>query len=105
MTVGIYAHKHGLLDTPGWMFKGIKKMAKTHKRIIRRSNQATHPKNPNQSRSRHQALILVVRKLQMLRLLPKRTALNVEASLFVVQPPLLFYNRIRLAKRTTGEGA
>ena len=29
VTVGVYARKHGLLDTPGWRLPGLKKIAKT----------------------------------------------------------------------------
>jgi hypothetical protein len=35
VTVAIYAEKHGLLDTPGWKLPGLKKRAKTQKRLIR----------------------------------------------------------------------
>ena len=35
VTIAIYAEKHGLLDTPGWMLPGLKKRAKTQKRLIR----------------------------------------------------------------------
>ena len=38
--MAIYAAKHGLLDTPGWKLPGLKKIAKTQKRLIRRANQA-----------------------------------------------------------------
>ena len=40
VTVAIYAREHGLLDTPGWKLPGMKKLAKTQKRILRRANQA-----------------------------------------------------------------
>ena len=40
VTVAIYAQEHKLLNTPGWMLPGMKKMAKTQKRLIRRANQA-----------------------------------------------------------------
>ena len=40
VTVAIYAKKHGLLKTPGWMMKGLRKMAKTEKRLIRIAKQA-----------------------------------------------------------------
>ena len=40
VTVAIYAKDHGLLDTPGWKLPGLKKLAKTQKRIIRAAHQA-----------------------------------------------------------------
>jgi hypothetical protein len=40
VTVAIYAEKHGLLDTPGWKFPQLRKIAKTQKRLVRHSNQA-----------------------------------------------------------------
>jgi len=40
VTVAIYAQKHGLLNTSGWKLPGMKKLAKTQQRIIRRANQA-----------------------------------------------------------------
>ena len=40
VTVAIYADKHKLLDTPGWKLPGLKKRAKTQKRLIRFANQA-----------------------------------------------------------------
>ena len=40
VTVAIYASKHGLLNTKGWKLPGMKKLAKTQKRIIRLANQA-----------------------------------------------------------------
>ena len=38
--VAIHAAKNKLLDTPGWRLPGLKKMAKTQKRLIRLANQA-----------------------------------------------------------------
>ena len=40
VTVAIYAKENDLLDTPGWKLPGMKKIAKTQKRLIRRANQA-----------------------------------------------------------------
>ena len=40
VTIALYAKKHGLLDTVGWQFKGIRQIAKTEKRLMRRANQA-----------------------------------------------------------------
>ena len=40
VTVGIYAEENGLIGKTGWNFPYLKKIAKTHKRIIRRANQA-----------------------------------------------------------------
>ena len=40
VTVAIYASKHALLDTPGWKLPGLKKIAKTQKRLLRVANQA-----------------------------------------------------------------
>lgn len=40
VTVAIYAAKHKLLDTPGWKFPGLKKLAKTQQRLVRHANQA-----------------------------------------------------------------
>ena len=40
VTVAIYAEEQGLLDEPGWKLPGLRKMAKTRKRIIRLANQA-----------------------------------------------------------------
>ena len=40
VTIAIYAQKNKLLNKPGWMFPGLKKLAKTQQRIIRRANQA-----------------------------------------------------------------
>jgi len=40
VTVAIYARENNLLDTPGWKMKGLKKMAKTQKRLIRFAHQA-----------------------------------------------------------------
>ena len=40
VTVAIYARKHGLLDKKGWKLPGLKQLAKTQQRIIRRANQA-----------------------------------------------------------------
>jgi hypothetical protein len=40
VTVGIYARENNLLDTPGWKLPGLKKIAKTQQRLIRRANQA-----------------------------------------------------------------
>lgn len=40
VTVAIYAEKHKLLDTPGWKLPGLKKRAKTQKRLLRVANQA-----------------------------------------------------------------
>ena len=40
VTVAIYAAKNSLLDTPGWKLPGLKKRAKTQKRLIRFANQA-----------------------------------------------------------------
>jgi hypothetical protein len=40
VTVAIYAAKNNLLDTPGWKLPGLKKRAKTQKRLIRFANQA-----------------------------------------------------------------
>ena len=38
--LAICAAKHKLLDTPGWKLPGLKKMAKTQKRLIQSANQA-----------------------------------------------------------------
>ena len=40
VTVAIYASEKGLLDTTGWKLPGLKKRAKTQKRLIRLANQA-----------------------------------------------------------------
>ena len=40
VSLAIYADKHGLLDTPGWKLPGLKKIAKTQKRLVRAANQA-----------------------------------------------------------------
>ena len=40
ITVAIYADKHNLLDTTGWKLPGLRKRAKTQKRLIRAANQA-----------------------------------------------------------------
>jgi hypothetical protein len=40
VTVAIYADKHKLIDTPGWKLPGLRKRAKTQKRLIRFANQA-----------------------------------------------------------------
>ena len=40
VTVAIYADKHKLLNTAGWKLPGLKKRAKTQKRLIRAANQA-----------------------------------------------------------------
>ena len=40
VTVAIYAQKNNLLDTPGWKYSKLKKLAKTQKRIIRQAKQA-----------------------------------------------------------------
>ena len=40
ISVAIYARKHGLLNTVGWKLPGLRKIAKTQKRLIRRANQA-----------------------------------------------------------------
>ena len=40
VSVALYAAKHGLLDTPGWKLPGLRKLAKTQKRMIRTANQA-----------------------------------------------------------------
>ena len=40
VTLAIYARENNLLDTPGWKLKGMKKLAKTQKRIERHANQA-----------------------------------------------------------------
>ena len=40
VSVAIYAVEHGLLDTEGWQLPGIKKIAKTQKRLTRNANQA-----------------------------------------------------------------
>jgi hypothetical protein len=40
VTVAIYARDHNLIDEPGWGFKGLKKMAKTQKNLIRLANKA-----------------------------------------------------------------
>ena len=40
VTVAIYARDNGLLDEPGWKLPGLKKMAKTQKKLIRLANKA-----------------------------------------------------------------
>ena len=40
VTVAIYASDNGLLDTPGWKLPGLKKMAKTQKKLVRLANKA-----------------------------------------------------------------
>ena len=40
VTVAIYADKHQLLNTPGWKLPGLRKYAKTQKRLLRFANQA-----------------------------------------------------------------
>ena len=40
MSVATHAAHKGLLDTPGWKLPGLKKLAKTQKRLIRTANQA-----------------------------------------------------------------
>ena len=40
VTIALYADKHNLLDTPGWKIPGLRKIAKTQKRLIRHANQA-----------------------------------------------------------------
>jgi len=40
VTVTIYAHKNNLLDAKGWKLPGLKKLAKTQKRILRHAKQA-----------------------------------------------------------------
>ena len=40
ISVAIYAHDNKLLDTKGWKLPGLKKMAKTSKRIVRHAKQA-----------------------------------------------------------------
>lgn len=40
VTVAIYARDNGLLDTPGWKLPGLKKMAKTQKKLLHLANKA-----------------------------------------------------------------
>ena len=40
VTVAIYARDNGLLDKPGWKLPGLKKIAKTQKKLIRMANKA-----------------------------------------------------------------
>jgi len=40
VTVAIYARDNGLLDQPGWKLPGLKKIAKTEKKLIRMANKA-----------------------------------------------------------------
>jgi len=40
VTVAIYARDNGLLDEPGWKLPGLKKMAKTQKKLLRLANKA-----------------------------------------------------------------
>jgi len=40
VTVAIYARDNGLLDEPGWKLPGLKKMAKTQKKLLRMANKA-----------------------------------------------------------------
>jgi len=40
VTVAIYASDNGLLDEPGWKLPGLKKIAKTQKKLIRMANDA-----------------------------------------------------------------
>jgi hypothetical protein len=40
VTVAIYARDNGLLNEPGWKLPGLKKMAKTQKKLIRLANKA-----------------------------------------------------------------
>jgi len=40
VTLAIYAHENNLLDTKGWKLSGLKKLAKTQKRILRHAKQA-----------------------------------------------------------------
>jgi len=40
VTVAIYARDNGLLDEPGWKLPGLKKIAKTQKKLIRMANKA-----------------------------------------------------------------
>ena len=40
VTVAIYARDNDLLDTPGWKLPGLKKMAKTQKKLLRLANKA-----------------------------------------------------------------
>ncbi len=40
VTVAIYASQNGLLDKPGWKLPGLKRLAKTQKRLVRIANQA-----------------------------------------------------------------
>jgi hypothetical protein len=38
--ITIYASKNGLLDTPRWLLPGLKKLAKSQKRLLRMAKQA-----------------------------------------------------------------
>ena len=49
ITVAIYADKHNLLDTTGWKLPGLRKRAKTQKRLIRAANQSQATFLPNQT--------------------------------------------------------
>jgi len=40
VTVAIYARDNGLLNEPGWKLPGLKKMAKTQKKLLRLANKA-----------------------------------------------------------------
>ena len=40
VTITIYASKNGLLDTPRWQLPGLKKLAKSQKRLLRMAKQA-----------------------------------------------------------------
>ena len=40
VTTAIYADEQGLLNTPGWKFPSLRKIAKTQKRLIQAANQA-----------------------------------------------------------------
>jgi len=40
VTVAVYARDNGLLDEPGWKLPGLKKIAKTQKKLIRMANKA-----------------------------------------------------------------
>jgi len=40
VAVAIYARDNGLLDEPGWKLPGLKKMAKTQKKLLRLANKA-----------------------------------------------------------------
>jgi len=42
VTVAIYARENNLLDTKGWKLPGLKKLAKTQKRILRHAKQGKH---------------------------------------------------------------